>query len=306
MLPKYHVINRSDQAYPKLLKEIPAPPEKIWIMGEFKKEDEKAIAVVGARRATSYGKEATQDLVIALCGAGLTIVSGLARGVDSVAHKTAIEAGGRTIAVLGSGIDVVYPPENKKLYKDIVDGHGAVISEFEPGTPSNPWNFPKRNRIIAGLSLGVLVTEAAEKSGSLITAGLAGEFGREIFAVPGPIYSKMSAGTAALIKDGAKLVYSAKDVLEELGLSAQPARLFVDGGGFEKASEEIYGKVAPNSSELKMILEFIQDDPKHIDEIIKKTGMSASQVSSHLSLAEIAGVVKHLGSGVYFLKKPHT
>lgn len=302
-MSKFRIITPKDKGYPKLLKEIPDPPQKLWVRGEIKKEDEKAIAVVGARRATNYGREVTEELVNALVVAGLTIVSGMARGIDSCAHKAALEAGGRTIAVLGSGIDVIYPPENKKLYEEIAKA-GAVISEFEPGTLPNAWNFPQRNRIIAGLSLGVLVCEAAEKSGSLITAGYAGEFGREVFAVPGPIYSKMSAGTAALIKDGAKLVYSTKDILDELG--ALPAAGFVLGlgrWGLEEVPENLPRKVAPDTSELKVILELLQDEPKHIDAIIKETGLSASKVSSLLSMAEIYGVVKHLGAGMYILLK---
>lgn len=288
------IIGKKDKSYPKLLTEIPDPPEKLWVRGEIKKEDEKAIAVVGARRATNYGREVTEELVGALVAASLTIVSGMARGIDSVAHKAALEAGGRTIAVLGSGIDIIYPPENKKLYEEITT-NGAVISEFEPGTLPNAWNFPRRNRIIAGLALGVLVCEAAEKSGSLITAGYAGEFGREVFAVPGSIYSKMSAGTAALIKDGAKLAYSAKDILDELGLPVS--------GGFEEIPESLPRKVTPDTGELKVILELLQDEPKHIDEIIKESGLSASRVSSLLSMAEISGVVKHMGAGLYALLK---
>lgn len=283
------IIGKKDKSYPKLLREIPDPPPKLWIKGEIKKEDEAAIAVVGARRATNYGREVTEELVSALVSAGLTIVSGMARGIDSVAHKTALDSGGRTIAVLGSGIDVCYPPENKKLFGEIAKD-GAVVSEFEPGTPPNAWNFPQRNRIIAGLSLGVLVCEAAEKSGSLITASLAAEFGREVFAVPGPIYSKMSEGTSSLIKDGAKLVYSVKDILEELG-------------GFEEIPKNFQRKATPDTPELKMILELLQDEPKHIDAIIKETKLSASRVSSLLSVAEISGVVKHVGAGVYALLK---
>jgi len=280
------ILTIKDKNYPKLLKEIVNPPFLLYIKGEIKLEDEKALAVVGSRRPTNYGREVTESLTWALVHQGFTIVSGMARGIDSVAHKTALKAGGRTIAVLGTGVDVCYPPENKKLYEEI-SYNGALVSEFTPGTQPTPYNFPQRNRIIAGLSLGVLVTEAAEKSGALITAGFAGEAGREVFAVPGPIYSKMSAGTSALIKDGAKLVYKMEDILEELGLE-------------QKALEDLLdAKVSPDSSEMNVILKFLQDEPKHIDEIIKETGLSASQTVSLLSMMELRGFVKSIGGGVW-------
>lgn len=280
------ILTIKDKNYPKLLKEIGDPPFLLYVKGEIKKEDNFSMAVVGSRRPTNYGREVTESLTQALVLQGFTIVSGMARGIDSIAHKTALEAGGRTIAVLGSGVDVIYPPENKKLYEEIAQ-NSAVISEFPPGTQPTPYNFPQRNRIIAGLSLGVLVTEAAEKSGALITAGFAGEFGREVFAVPGPIYSKLSAGTSALIKDGAKLVYKVQDILEELGLE-------------QKALEDLSdAKVGPDTGEMKMILELLQNEPKHVDEIIKETKLSAAQVSSFLSMMEISGFVKSMGGGVW-------
>jgi len=284
------ILTIGDKDYPKLLKEIADPPFLLYIKGEIKSQDDFSLAVVGSRRPTSYGREVTESLTRALVFEGFTVVSGMARGIDSVAHKTVLEAGGRTIAVLGSGIDVIYPPENEKLYEEIAQ-NGAVVSEFPPGTQPVPYNFPQRNRIIAGLSLGVLVTEAAEKSGALITAGFAGEAGREVFAVPGPIYSKLSAGTSGLIKDGAKLVYKVQDILEELGLE-------------QKVLENLRDtKVGPDSGEMKMILQLLQDEPKHVDEIIKETRLSASKVSSTLSMMELSGFVKNLGGGVWKIAK---
>lgn len=289
VMNKVKIITKKDKIYPECLKEIPQAPKKLWVKGELKDEDNLAIAVVGARKITSYGRQVTESLVPGLVTAGLTIVSGMARGVDSVAHRAALAAGGRTIAVLGSGIDVIYPPENKKLYEEIAAA-GAVISEFEPGTPPKREHFPSRNRIIAGLSLGVLVTEAAEISGSLITAGFAGEFDREVFAVPGPVYSKMSEGTANLIKDGAKLVYRVSDILEELNIVSSDQGLGPSG---KKKSED--------TTENK-ILEILENEPKHIDKIIKQSGLPTSEVSAKLTLLEIKGLVKNLGRGMYGIK----
>lgn len=284
----FKVITQKDSSYPKLLKEIPTAPEKLWVKGEIETGDNLAIAVVGARKITSYGRQVTENLVPGLASAGLTIVSGLARGVDSVAHRAALSCGGRTIAVLGSGIDIIYPPENKKLYWEIA-ANGAILTEFPPGTPPKREHFPSRNRIIAGLSLGVLVTEAAEISGSLITAGFAADFGREVFAVPGPMYSPMSAGTANLIKDGAKLVSKVSDILEELNLATSRQPL---AASKTQDIDEIDRK----------ILEVLQDGPKQIDEIAQKSKLPAPKILSELTLLEIRGMVKNLGGGVYSLK----
>ena len=189
-------------------------------------QDAKAIAVVGTRKMTGYGKVITEQFTKGLVAGGLTIVSGLARGVDSQAHKGAIGSGGRTIAVLGGGLDQIYPPENRGLAKEIVSGSGALLSEFPPDYPSLPGNFPSRNRIIAGLSKAVLGTEAAQDSGSLITARLAVESGREVFAVPGPVTSSLSKGPIDLIREGARIVFDPKEILEELGINQiQSSRL---------------------------------------------------------------------------------
>jgi len=214
----------ADEEYPPLLREIDSPPFVLYIKSGLSRAELKtffsfpSLAVVGTRKITSYGRQITKQLTQELAQAGLVIVSGMARGVDSVAHWTALEAGDRTVAVLGCGVDIIYPPENRGLYQSILK-NGLVMSEFPPGTLPLPGNFPSRNRIIAGMSLGVLVSEGARKSGSLITASLAAEFGREVFAVPGPINSKLSAGPMFLIKNGAKLVSKTEDILEELILS---------------------------------------------------------------------------------------
>ena len=207
-----------DEDYPLLLKEIYDPPVVLYYKGEITPQDQSAIAVVGTRRMTSYGKAVTEQFTKDLVARGLTIVSGLARGVDSEAHWTALRAGGRTIAVLGGGLNKIYPPENRNLAEEIVKGHGALVSEFPPNSLPLPGNFPARNRIISGLSLAVLVTEAAEDSGSLITARLALEQGREVFAVPGPITSSLSKGPIDLIKAGARPVTNADEILEDLGI----------------------------------------------------------------------------------------
>src|SRR2546425_5888108 len=194
-------IARDELSYPANLREIPLPPERLWVRGRVEADDTLAIAIVGAREATQYGIGCAERLAADLAARGITIISGLARGIDSAAHRGALRAGGRTIAVLGSGVDVIYPPENRRLALEVAEG-GAVVSQFAPGTPPLAGYFPVRNRVIAGLSLGVVVVEAAEKSGSLITAGLAGELGREVMAVPGPVTSLMSPGGPRLLHDG--------------------------------------------------------------------------------------------------------
>ncbi|MBI4034881.1 MAG: DNA-protecting protein DprA [Candidatus Chisholmbacteria bacterium] len=204
-----------DEGYPYLLGQISSPPKVLYVKGELKREDSYALAVVGTRRPTSYGKMVAVELVRGLVRYGLTIVSGLARGIDGVAHRAALGAGGRTIAVLAHGLDRVYPPEHQALAETIVK-QGALVSEYQVGTGISQEQFPARNRIIAGLSLGVLVVEGASRSGTKITARWAAEYGREVFAVPGPVGGAMSQGPAELIQTGAKLVTRVEDILEEL------------------------------------------------------------------------------------------
>ena len=281
------VLTLLDKSYPKLLREIADPPPVLYIRGELP-HSRRIIGVVGTRKMTSYGREATEILVRDLVNMGFTVVSGLARGVDSHAHRVTMKSGGQTIAVLGGGVDRVYPAENEPLAREIAGGKGAVISEFPIGMDSVPGNFPARNRIISGLSLGVLVTEAGEDSGSLITAGLAAEQGREVFAVPGPIYSKLTAGPAKLIKEGAKLVTKVEDILEELNLDT-------------KIESTDIRKITADSIEEQNILDLMEDGPIHVDEITRESKLSPSKVGSLLSMMEIKGKIKSLGSGSYSL-----
>ena len=215
------VLRWSDSGYPPLLKEIHLPPPVLYLRGRLLPADNLALAIVGTRRATTYGRQVTQQLATELAGRRFTIVSGLARGVDTCAHAAALAAGGRTVAVLGSGPDIVYPPENARLLERLIE-NGAAITCFPPGTPPHAANFPARNQLISGLSLGVVVTEAPRQSGALITARFAGEQGRDVFAVPAGIYSKSSFGALQLIQDGAKLVMEVRDILDELNFSMVP------------------------------------------------------------------------------------
>lgn len=284
-----------DDNYPKLLAQIYDPPIVLYIKGEILPEDEKAIAVVGTRKITGYGKAVTDQFTQGLVAWGLTIVSGLARGVDSEAHLAALKSGGRTIAVLGGGLNQIYPPENKNLAERIIGGHGAVISEFPPDYPSLPGNFPSRNRIISGLCLAVLVTEAAEDSGSLITARLALEQGRDVFAVPGPITSNLSKGPIDLIKTGARPVVDAKEILEELGINKAQSvipRLRSGQKGKVQSQEGL-------SEDEKKVMQCLENESMHIDEICRKLNLQASQVSANLLKMEISGFVQNLGSGTY-------
>ncbi len=276
-----------EESYPNLLKQIYDPPIVLYYKGVFPVAGEKAIAVVGTRKMTGYGKIVTDQFTRELVNAGLTIVSGLARGVDSQAHLSALEANGRTIAILGGGLNQIYPPENRGLADKIIDGHGAIISEFPPDYPSLPGNFPARNRIISGLSLAVLVTEAAEDSGSLITARAAVEQGREVFAVPGPITSNLSKGPIDLIKEGAKPVTEVEEILEELGISK-----------VKSSKLKIQSEIEVSESE-KKILDCLENENRHIDEICRNLNLSASLVSANLLKMEIAGLVQNLGSGNY-------
>lgn len=280
-----------DEDYPKLLAQIYDPPVVLYYKGELLPQDEEAMAVVGTRKMTGYGKTITDQFTSALVAAGLTIVSGLARGVDTQAHKSALEAGGRTIAVLGGGLKKVFPPENISLAEKIAEGYGAVISEFPPDYPSLPGNFPSRNRIISGLSLAVLVTEAAEDSGSLITARLALEQGRDVFAVPGPVTSQLSKGPIDLIKEGARAVYEVEDILDELGInkmqSATPLR-GPDVQSLENLSEDE-----------KKILDCLENETRHIDEIGRMLNFPAAKISALLLKMEIVGLVQSMGAGNY-------
>lgn len=285
---KIRVIFSDEENYPKLLKEIEDYPPVLYVQS---REDlgifgRKAVAVVGTRKVSSYGRQVTEIITRGLVESGLVVVSGLARGVDETAHLTTLENKGQTIAVLGSGLDLIYPPEHKKLAEKIVETGGALVSEYPLGTRALPGNFPARNRIISGLSLGVVVTEAACDSGSLITASCAAEQGREVFAVPGPITSFLSEGTAELIKKGAKLVYKVDDILEELKIER---RAF----GLGKIKMEDF------TEEEREVLKILENENLHIDEIARRLGWDSGKVGSVLSLLEIRKVVKQFGNGVY-------
>ncbi|MCO5199100.1 MAG: DNA-processing protein DprA [Anaerolineae bacterium] len=274
--------------YPRYLREVPMAPPVLYMRGELLSADEWAIAVVGTRRLTAYGRQVARELTLGLARSGITVISGLARGIDSLAHKTAIEAGGRTIAVLGSGLNQIYPPENRRLAEQIVAGHGALISEYALDTPPDARNFPPRNRIISGLSLGTIVVEAGERSGALITASFALEQNREVFAVPGPVTSKASKGTNRLIQEGAKLVTSIEDVLEELNLT-------------QATQQQAVQLFMPESAEEALLLRHLMDEPTHVDELSRQSGLPTALVSSTLTLMELKGMVQQVGGMKYVM-----
>ena len=280
-----NVILRSDKEYPKNLLEIDSCPLVLYVLGEILEEDENSVAIVGSRKMTSYGKEVAAMFSSELAGVGVTVVSGLARGIDTVAHRSAIEAGGRTIAVLGCGLDLIYPPENKKLALDI-SNNGAVISEFPLGYPALRPNFAFRNRIISGLSKAVVVVEGERKSGTLLTASHAAEQGKIVFAIPGQITSPMSQASSFLIKNGAKIAFSPSDVLEELDIQ------------FRVDKKKVL-KVSPADEAESAILDAVSGESLHLDEIARILGLEVSFVSAKLSLMEIKGLVKNLGGGNY-------
>ncbi len=283
---KIKVLVLTDKDYPDRLKQIFDPPPVLYIRGELLPEDKLALAVVGTRKMTSYGREVTTLLVKDLANSGLTIVSGLARGIDSMAHKIALENKARTIAVLGSGVDVIYPPENRDLASLIIK-NGALVSEIAPGIKPTRGYFPARNRIISGLSLGVLITEADEKSGSLITASQALEQNREVFAVPGPIYSQLSKGPASLIKQGAKLVTTAEDVLDELNIKSQVAIK--------------NKKIVADNKEEQTLIDLLENEAKSIDQLVRESKLTTEKLTGLLTTMELSGKIKNLGSGTYSL-----
>ena len=276
----------ADSRYPALLATIPSPPE-LDVRGAFEAGDALAIAIVGARQATTYGLEVAESLAAELAARGVTIVSGLARGIDTAAHRGALAAGGRTIAVLGSGIQRLYPPENRPLAEEII-GRGAVVSQFAPDAEPLNYHFPARNRTLAGLALGVVVVEAAERSGALITAGLAGELGRDVFAVPGRITSPASRGANGLLRDGARLVGHWSDIVAEL---SEPWRSMVAGAGAER---ETRAPLAPGSDEARMLELLSVDDPQHIERLIARVDLDAARAGAALTTLELTGWARQL------------
>lgn len=292
------LITWNDAAYPARLRHIHDPPPFLFCRGALHAADSLAVAVVGSRHVSAYGLRMARELTEGLISYGVTIVSGLARGTDAAAHWAAIRGGGRTIAVLGSGIDVIYPGEHRSLAQMVVS-HGAVLSEFVPGTQPDAENFPGRNRIISGMSLGTLVIEAAEKSGSLITAFFAAEQGRDVFAVPGPV-GERSRGTHRLIRQGAKLTERAEDILEELAPqilgSRAPEQLSFQGQ--RKVSWTQAPSVVKMSSALApdeaQVLELIGVEPLHVDVLIERSGLPAARVLQILLQLELHGAVEQL------------
>lgn len=276
------IITLWDEGYPPLLKEIYDPPLILFLKGEILPGDQKAVAIVGTRRPSEYGKITCRNIAGGLAAKGVTIVSGMARGIDSLAHRAALEAGGRTIAVLGSGLDVIYPPENDKLMARIAE-QGAVITEFSFGAKPDPQNFPIRNRIISGISLGTLIVEAAEKSGALITATLALDQNRETFAVPGNIYNQPSRGVNRLIKEGkAALVTSENDIFSALG-----SKLNIQAETTVDVEPKLSGKLIE-------LYRLIGVEPVHIDDLAAKSGKGASETLILLLELEMDNFIKQL------------
>jgi DNA processing protein len=282
------LLTLQDKNYPRLLKEIYNPPQIIYCKGVFPENEELSIAVVGTRKFTSYGQQVTESIVKNLVQNNLTIVSGLAFGIDTLAHTAVVEAKGRTIAVLGTGIDrqSIYPSINRYLAERIIAGGGAVISEFPLETQPLKHHFPQRNRIISGLSLGTLVIEAGEKSGALITADIALEQNREVFAVPGNIYSPVSIGPNKLIKMGAKPVTCAEEIIEALNLTQ--IKTYINNK-----------QILPDTPAEAKIISLLSHDPKHINEIVREAQLDTATTNSTLVVMEMKGMVKNLGGMMY-------
>lgn len=288
-----HVIplTRDHPHYPKLLKEISDAPFVLYVKGKSVApiDMDKTIAIVGTRRATSYGRDVTKTLVADFVAAGCTIVSGMAYGVDAVAHETAIASGGKTIAVLGCGVDICAPAENRPIYDAVTaGGYGAAVSEMPLGLRPSKGLFPARNRIISGLSRAVIVVEGAEDSGALITASNAAAQGRDVFAVPGAITSPMSRAPAKLIKDGAQIATSASDVLSSLGLA-----------NIQRSDNNKNTRVVVGGKKEAQILALLDQESLHIDALIEKAGLTASEVTATITVLEMNGVIKDLGGNVY-------
>ncbi len=275
-----------DKSYPKLLKEIPDAPAILYIKGNIETLKLPSLAIVGSRKFTNYGARVTRKITKELSRAGLCIVSGLALGIDGIAHKAVVEENGKTVAVLACGLDMVYPAAHMGIARDIIDRGGAIISEHPPAILALKHHFPARNRIIAGLSLGTLVTEAAEKSGALITAYTALDYNREVFAVPGNIDSEASKGTNEIIKKGARVVTEAEDILKELNIESKQA--------VERAKE-----ILPENKEEAKILKIFGEKEMLVDNVIAESGMNVVLLSSLLTTLEMKGMLENVGGGRY-------
>lgn len=279
------VITWDDGNYPVRLREMDQPPPVIYCRGAIKPEDDWAVAVVGTRRMTAYGRQVADEMTRGIASQGATIVSGLARGVDAVAHLAALDAGGRTVAVLGSGVDQIYPPEHEKLAARI-EVQGAILSDYAPGTPPDSANFPPRNRIISALARAVIVVEAGESSGALITAAFAAEQGKEVFAVPGQIHAPQSLGTNRLIQQGARLLLNPQDVVEVLNMTQLPEQTHLR-------------QVLPSDPVEALLFSILSREPQHIDAIRMNSQLPIEQVSAALTIMELKGIARHVGGMQY-------
>ena len=279
------VLTWDDEVYPRRLKEIAQPPPVLYVRGEIRLEDEWSVAIVGTRRMTSYGRQVTEEIAGALARSGVTVISGMARGVDAIAHQAALNAGGRTLAVMGCGVDRIYPPEHQCLAEQIIT-QGGLVSDYPPGTPPEASNFPPRNRIISGLAMAVVVVEASLKSGAMITASFAADQGREVFAVPGNINAPQSQGANRLIQNGAHPLLDVRDILEILDLTMvverRTARVVLPADAVEARLYDILGL-----------------EPLHVDEIRARTDMPIEKVTSTLALMELKGMVRQVGGMNY-------
>ena len=276
-----------DEEYPSNLRQVADAPPVLFVRGRVLPEDSQAVALVGTRRATAYGRSVAERLASDLAAAGVTVVSGLAKGVDTAAHVAALEARGRTLAVLGNGLDQVYPPENGALARRIAEnGYGALVSEFAPGVPPDAVNFPRRNRIISGLSRATVIVEAGDRSGALITADFALEQGRDVLAVPGGIFNAMSVGANQLLRQGATPVTSARDILEVIGV----------GGEAGAALAHDMPDVSPVEA---TVWRALSGEPRHADEFARTLGLSSGEVVATLAMLELKGLARQVGSMLY-------
>lgn len=301
------IFHHGAEGFPAKLREIPASPMILYVKGRILPEDERAIAIVGSRKCTAYGKRMTERLTRDFVRAGYTIVSGLARGIDGVAHTTALEAGGRTLAVLAGGLSKLYPPEHKQLAEQVI-AHGALISEMPMDMSPLPDMFPRRNRIISGLSRGVIIVEAAQRSGALVTARHATEQGRDVFAIPGPVDSEASEGPNELIRKGATLVRSAEDVFEfyqdqDIRIPAKLASTATSTN--KEATPSLFPAAPPPSltEKQRLIWENIDSQGTHVDELISKTSLSIMDLNTDLMMMELTGHLRRL-PGNRFVRRP--
>jgi DNA processing protein len=283
------VLTWADPGYPRNLREVYGPPPVLYVRGSIETQDEFAVAVVGTRRASVYGKEAARMIGDGLARAGVTVVSGLALGIDTAAHRACLDASGRTFAVLGCGVDTIYPAQNARLAAEIAE-RGALVSEYALGTRPEARNFPPRNRIISGLSLGTVVVEADMGSGARITADFAAEQGRDVFSVPGNIFARGCQGTNRLIQDGAKLVCRVSDILEELNLTMVGEQT------------QVRAAIPENETEAALLAR-LSAEPQHVDDLRRAVGLPIAQVSSTLALMELKGMVRQVGGMTYVLAR---